>query len=111
MISSVSLLLAQASSTTGGSGAGSLLVPVVCFGIIFYFGILRPQQKRTKDLQGIVSSLKTGDKVITSGGIHGIVANVKDGPTLSLRIADNVRIEVDKTAIATVEKDKDTAAV
>src|SRR5262245_25821784 len=86
------------------SGAG-MLVPMIAIFAIMYFLIIRPQNKRQKELATRVSTLKTGDKVITTGGIHGIVANVKEGPTLSLKIADNVKIEVDKTAIATVEKD------
>jgi len=79
-------------------------IPFICIGIIFYFLIIRPQSKRQKELQALVSSLKTGDKVITTGGIHGIIANVKEGNTLSLKIADNVKIEIDKSAIATVDK-------
>lgn len=84
-------------------GFNQLLVPLACFGVIFYFGILRPQKKKQEDQNRLLTSLKTGDKVVTSGGIHGIVANVKDGSTLSLKIADNVKIEVDKSAIATIE--------
>lgn len=77
---------------------------LVAMGVIFYFLLIRPQQKRQKDLRTLVDSLKTGDKVVTTGGIHGIVANIKDGTTLSLKVADNVRIEVDKSAIATVDR-------
>ena len=104
MITTALLFLAQSPAPAQPGGMGSLLVPILCFGAIFYFGILRPQNKRQKDLQTLISSLKTGDKVVTSGGIHGLVANVKDGPTLSLKIADNVKIEVDKSAIASVDR-------
>ena len=82
-----------------------MLIPMIAIFAIMYFLIIRPQSKRQKELAARVSNLKTGDKVITSGGIHGIVSNVKEGTTLSLKIADNVKIEVDKTAIASVEKD------
>jgi preprotein translocase subunit YajC len=82
-----------------------MLVPMIAIFAIMYFLIIRPQNKRQKELATRVSTLKTGDKVVTSGGIHGIVANVKEGTTLSLKIADNVKIEVDKTAIASVEKE------
>ena len=78
------------------------------FGVIFYFLIIRPQNKRQKELQSLVSTLKTGDKVVTSSGIHGIIANVKEGSVLSLKIADNVKIEIDKSAIATVDKSSDS---
>lgn len=96
--------LAQTPAPQPPSGAG-MVVPMIAIFAIMYFLIIRPQNKRQKELAARVSTLKTGDKVITTGGIHGIVANVKEGPTLSLKIADNVKIEVDKTAIATVEKD------
>ena len=83
-----------------------MLVPFVCVGVIFYFLIIRPQNQRQKQLTSMVATLKTGDKVVTNGGIHGIIANVKEGTTLSLKIADNVKIEIDKSAIANVIKDK-----
>ncbi len=79
--------------------------------VVFYFLLIRPQQKRQKDMQRLVSELKTGDKVVTNGGIHGIVSNVKDGSTLSLKIADNVKIEVDKSAITSVDRAATTASV
>jgi preprotein translocase subunit YajC len=72
--------------------------------LIFYVLVLRPQQKRQKEMAAMVKALKTGDKVVTSGGIHGIVSNVKDGPTLMLKVADNVKMEVDKSAIASVDR-------
>lgn len=79
-------------------------------GVIFYFLIIRPQNQRRKDLANIVSSLKTGDKVVTNSGIHGIIANVKEGSTLLLKVADNVKIEINKDAIANVVKDPEAKA-
>ena len=78
---------------------------MVCVFVIMYFLVLRPQQQQRKKLQEMVDNMKTGDAVVTTGGIHGIVSNMKDGSTLTLKIADNVRIEVDKSAIATVLKE------
>jgi preprotein translocase subunit YajC len=91
---------------SGGLFGGPLgnLVPIVAFGVIMYVLMIRPQQKKQKELATLISSVKTGDKVVISGGIHGIVSNVKDGPTLSLKIADNVKIEVDKSAIVSVDR-------
>jgi preprotein translocase subunit YajC len=112
MLSPLAVLLAQ-TPAPAQPGMGNLLIPIVCFGVIFYFGILRPQKKRQDDQKKLVEALKTGDKVVTSGGIHGIVANVKDGSTLYLKIADNVKIEVDKSAITLIEgagASKDSAA-
>lgn len=81
-----------------------MLVPMVCIFAIMYFLMIRPQQQKEKKLQETRDALKTGDAVITVGGIHGVVSNVKDGSTLTLKIADNVRVDVEKSAIATVLK-------
>jgi preprotein translocase subunit YajC len=110
MISSLLITLADATAAPSQSPAESFFrgpIPmIICFGFIFYFLIIRPQKQQQQKLQNMVSTLKTGDKVVTSGGIHGIIANVKEGTTLSLKIADNVKIEIDKSAIANVIKDK-----
>ena len=95
-------LLAQ--GTPSGPSPLGQIVPFVCIGVIFYFLLIRPQSKRQKELQALVAALKTGDKVVTASGIHGIIANVKEGNTLLLKVADNVKIEIDKSAIANVEK-------
>jgi preprotein translocase subunit YajC len=110
MISQLSLILADASTPPPAQSMSSMIVPFVCIGVIFYFLIIRPQSKRQKDLEKLVSSLKTGDKVVTSSGIHGIIANVKEGKTLILKIADNVKIEIDKSAVSLVEKSAETSA-
>ena len=105
MISSLFLTFADAAAPAASSSPfNNQVIPFACIGLIFYFLIIRPQSKRQKELQSLVSTLKTGDKVVTSSGIHGIIANVKEGSTLSLKIADNVKIEIDKSAIATVDK-------
>jgi len=103
MISSLFLTLADAAPPAGPSPL-SAVVPFVCVGVIFYFLIIRPQNKRQNELKSLISTLKTGDKVVTNGGIHGIIANVKEGTTLILKIADNVKVEIDKSAIASVDK-------
>ncbi len=82
-----------------------MFVPMICVFVIMYFLVLRPQQQQRKKLQEMVDNMKTGDAVVTTGGIHGVVSNLKDGNTLMLKIADNVRIEVDKSAIASVLKE------
>lgn len=84
------------------------LLPFVFMIVIFYFLLIRPQQKRQKEHQRLLSSLKTGDKVVTSSGIHGLIANVKE-TTVLLKVADNVKIEVDKSAIGNVAR-QETAA-
>jgi preprotein translocase subunit YajC len=71
--------------------------------VIFYFLLIRPQRKRQRELQDQVSAMKTGDRVVTIGGIHGLVAMIKDR-TVVLKVADNTRIEFEKTGIASVLK-------
>jgi len=79
---------------------GSLLYIVVLFAIL-YFLMIRPQQQRQKKLQEMINNLKVDDRVITVGGIHGTIVKIKDN-TLILRVADNVRIEFQKNAVAQV---------
>ncbi|MBI3332875.1 MAG: preprotein translocase subunit YajC [Candidatus Omnitrophica bacterium] len=79
------------------------LFPVILIFFIMYFILIRPQKKQQRELEKMQGSLKKNDAVVTYGGIHGIVVNVKEG-TVTVRVDDNVRLEVDKTAIARVEK-------
>src|SRR3984885_8670963 len=104
MISTI-LFLAQQQPTTqaGPASLVTTLLPFAFMAVIFYFLLIRPQQKRQKEHQQLLSNLKTGDKVVTSSGIHGLIANVKD-TTFLVKIADNVKIEIDKSAVAGVEK-------
>jgi preprotein translocase subunit YajC len=78
-------------------------LPLIIIAVLFYFLLIRPQQKKQKEHQQLVTSVKTGDKVITAGGIHGIVSNVKE-TTFLVKVADNVKIEFDKSAITSVTK-------
>ena len=104
-------LLAQAASPApdAAPAGGQLMsiLPLIFIFVIFYFLMIRPQTKRQKEHQALVSSLKTGDKVITNSGIHGIIANVKDR-TVIVKVADNVKLEFDRAAVATVEKSSET---
>lgn len=89
-------------------GQGSLqgifvqLTPFFLIFVIFYFLLIAPQRKRQKELQEMVENLKRGDKVITHGGIHGEVSST-DSTTAILKISDNVKIKVSKSAIAGLE--------
>jgi len=82
----------------GGGGMSGLLLIFAIFGIM-YFLLIRPQQKRQKDVKQMQSSLRVGDRVTTSGGIHGTIAAVSDN-TVSIKVAEKVKIEVDRSAIA-----------
>jgi preprotein translocase subunit YajC len=104
----LALFLAQApaapasSPASPGSGFG-MFVPFIFIFVIMYFIMIRPQQRRQKEQQKLISQLKTGDRVVTSSGIHGLIANVKES-TVIVKVADNVKIEMDKAAIANVAK-------
>lgn len=79
---------------------GSLFL-VLSFMLIFYFLLLRPQQKRQRELQKMLEGLKRGDRVITTGGIHGTILNVKDD-VVTIKIDDNVKVDVSKSAVSAV---------
>lgn len=86
-----------------GEGPG-LMSNIILFGsiiLIFYFMIIRPQQKRAKERQKLIDSMKKGDKVITSGGMYGTIAGM-DEKTVLVQIADNVKVKLDRSAIATI---------
>jgi len=78
----------------------SLLFPILIF-VVFYFMLIRPQQKKQKETQKMLDSLRSGDKIVTSGGILGTVTNVKE-KTVIVRISDNVKVEMLRSAIQTV---------
>ncbi len=90
------LTLAQ---VAGGQEFLIQLAPILIIGVIFYLLIFMPMRKKQKKLDGMIAALKNGDKVITNSGIYGVVAGVKD-KTLVLKIADQVKIEIAKSAIA-----------
>jgi len=106
------LLMGAPPQQGGGAagGSGSLLftlLPFVLIFAIFYFLVIRPQAKRQKETVKMLDSLKQGDRVVTSGGLFGTVAGVKDNVVV-LKVADQVRVEVTKSAItAVVEKSRE----
>lgn len=102
------LTLAQATAPAGNQASPPLLLnvlPVVFMVVIFYFLLIRPQQKRAKEQAALVSSMRSGDEVVVNG-MHGIVSNPReaDSKTVLVKFAENVKIEVDKSAVTTVIK-------
>lgn len=96
--------LAQADAASGQQApAWTNFVPFIFIIAIFYFVLIRPQMKAKKEQEILISSAKTGDKVITSGGIVGVIANVKD-KTVIIKAGDNVKLEILKTHLATITK-------
>ena len=79
------------------------LVPLLLMVGVMYVMLIRPQQKQQKELAVLQKNLKKNDDVVTYGGVHGTVVNVKDD-TVMIRVDENVRLEVDKSAIARLQK-------
>ncbi len=87
-----------------GAGAPALVqfVPIILVFAIFYFLLIAPMRKRQKALQSLVENLKKGDRVLTNGGLYGTIASVEE-KTVILKLADNVKVKVAKSAIAGLE--------
>jgi len=91
------------------AGSPDMLIqfaPILIIGVIFYLLIFMPMRKRQKKVEAMIAAIKNGDKVITSSGIYGVVAGVKD-KTFILKIADQVKIEVSKNAVAGLQSPED----
>ncbi len=91
-------LLLQVAEEPGKQSWSPILMMVLIFAI-FYFFMIRPQQKRQKEIKKQRESMKAGDKVVTSGGIYGKVRDIKEDGTVTVEIAENVRIKVDKSSV------------
>lgn len=86
----------------GAGGAGALFssfLPLILIFVIFYFLLIRPQSKKAKEHKAMLENLKKGDKVITSGGIYGVIEGIETN-TITVKIAENVRIKVSRNAIS-----------
>jgi len=98
--------LAYAMGPQPGGGQGSQLwsfLPIILIFIIFYFLLIRPQQKRSKDHRALLENIKTGEYVLTSGGIYGRITGIKDN-IVTLEISDKVRVKINRGNIAGVVK-------
>jgi len=89
----------------GGGGTSQLMsfAPIILIFVVFYFLLIRPQQKRAKDHRNLLSNLKEGDQVITSGGIYGRITGIRDDK-ITLEISDKVRVKVNRGNIGGVVK-------
>lgn len=86
-------------AAAGGAATFAQFIPLILIFVVFYFLLIRPQQKKAKAHQQYLSNLRKGDKVITGGGIHGQITNLSD-TVVTLEIADGVRVKVNRGAIA-----------
>lgn len=104
----MSWLLLMAQPAGGGAQTNPIaaFLPIVFIIVIFYFLLIRPQQKRSKQHRAMMDALKSGDSVVTVGGLHGTVAAV-DQETVMLRVADNVKLTFNKSAIAGLVSQKE----
>jgi preprotein translocase subunit YajC len=100
--------LAQAAPAPQGGILGNPLIMMGLMIVMFYFLLIRPQQRQRKEQAARIAALQSGDKVITTAGIHGIVHNVREH-TVVVKVAEGTMIEFDKAAIGNVTK-KDSAA-
>ncbi len=92
---------ANPSGTGEGPSLLTSFIPILLLFVIFYFLLIRPQQKKQKQHQELISNLRRGDKIVTNGGLYGSVVDVKDH-VIVLKIADDVKVELVKNAVATV---------
>ena len=91
------------------SGSGFVqFIPLILIFVIFYFFLIRPQQKKVKEHKNMVLSLKRGDEVITSGGIVGKIEKVHDDDKIDLVISDNVTVKVIKSTIQSLLRNQNT---
>ena len=96
-------------TTTASAGMGPSLIMLVAMFAIFYFMLIRPENKRKKEAEQMRSSVRTGDKIVTIGGIVGTVVNVKESRIVIETGADQVRIELEKWAISSNETASEAA--
>ena len=100
-------ILAMAPPSDGQGGGGGMIGTLIMFGAIFaifYFMIIRPQQKKAKEREKLLSAVQKGDKVVLSSGLHGTVSGLEE-KTVLLDVGNNIKMKYERSAIATVLKD------
>ena len=108
------LVLAQIGP--GGGGSAAILTQLAFFAAIFaifYFLLIRPQQKQKREREGMLQALKKGDRVVTASGLHGTVLSLSKDETrdtVILRVSDQVKLEFDRTAVGRIVKSQETNA-
>jgi preprotein translocase subunit YajC len=102
------MMAAMIFQSSGSGGFGGFLIPLGLMFAIMYFMVIMPQQRQRKKVQAMLAELKSGDKVITSGGIHGTISGI-DGDSAILKISSEpqVKIRISRAAIAQVEASED----
>lgn len=116
----IAYAMGQGGAAGGAAGGFGGLIPIILMFVIFYFLLIRPQQKRNKEHKAMITNLKKGDRIVTSGGLYGRITGL-DEATLTVEIADRVRVKVVRGNVSSLaqssapaapakkEKDKDSA--
>jgi preprotein translocase subunit YajC len=107
MLNSIFLQAATAANGTAQQSSWSFWVMMILIFVVFYFFMIRPQQKKQKELQAQREALKKGDKVITAGGIYGIIKEVQDNAFL-IEVSKDVTLKVDKGSVYVSAEDTQT---
>jgi preprotein translocase subunit YajC len=95
----IAYAMGQGGAPDGGAAGFASFIPLVLMFVIFYFLLIRPQQKKSKEHRAMIDNLKKGDRIITSGGLHGRVTGI-DQTTLTVEIADKVRVKISRGNVA-----------
>jgi preprotein translocase subunit YajC len=106
---SFAFFLGPAPSGAGGGGI-TMILPLLLMIPLFYLFLMRPQQKKQKQWQEMLASIKTGDRVTTAGGVRGIILSIKDDAIIIRVAPDNLKLEVVKSAIASVTTQEDSSS-
>lgn len=107
--------IAYAMGVNGGAAGqpasgSSMLIPMILMFVIFYFLLIRPQQKKNKEHLEMIENLKKGDRIITGGGLHGRITGVND-QVLTVEIAEKVRVKINRSSVASLAKSTSQAPV
>ncbi|RJG21226.1 preprotein translocase subunit YajC [Paenibacillus thiaminolyticus] len=103
------MFLAGAADTGAGGGLLTMLLPFVAMFAVFYFLLIRPQQKKQKQRNSMLSQLKKGDKIVTIGGLHGTIMEITEDIVV-LRVNDVTKMTFDRNAISTVVNSEEAAS-
>ena len=99
----LAFLIAQSSNGGSSNPLGNPIIMMVLLIVMFYFLLIRPQQKQRKEQKARINSMAAGDHVVTAGGVHGLVHNIKDN-TVVIKVAEGVMIEFEKSSVTGVHK-------
>lgn len=105
MIQTFIPLIAQAGAPAQGGGSTTFIMMILMF-VMMYFVLIRPQRQRQKEHEKLINNVKVGDQVVMNGGEHGLITSVKE-KTVMVKVADNVKIEYERSAISSVSKKSD----